>query len=27
VLGRYAPTDKPQALDADIAKALGGSPR
>ena len=22
VLGRYAPTDKPQALDADIAKAL-----
>ena len=23
VLGRYAPTDKPQALDADIAKALG----
>ena len=24
VLGRYAPTDKPQALDADIAKALAG---
>ena len=23
VLGRYAPTDKPQALDADITKALG----
>lgn len=23
VLGRYAPTDKPQALDADIARALG----